>query len=239
MIVIGEVDSLHFFCSPCELEVFKLINNHHSDNPTSTNNEPSNCDVFEVTSTITAAIKGLQDALQNTIVNAISQQFKESPLFDKQSLCVEEGNVDMSQEMECQSQVAEYQRANNPQPKLMHHPCHEEITAAVSSVLKEEKEKSKRRLNIILHNIPESDTDNVEVRKDHDTDTVKAIINQHSSIPASVLNVTRLGRKQSKPRLLRIMVASEQDKANILRNCVKIHNVKDPAYLGKVFITFD
>ena len=77
-----------------------------------------------------------------------------------------------------------------------------------------------------------------EVRKEHDTDTVKAIINQHLSIPASVSNVTRLGKKSDKPHL-RITVATEQDKANILHNCVKIHSVKEPTYLGKVFITPD
>jgi len=53
--------------------------------------------------------------------------------------------------------------------------------------LKEEKEKSKRKLNIILHT---SDADTPEVRKEHDTDSVKAIINQHLSIPATVSNVT-------------------------------------------------
>ena len=78
------------------------------------------------------------------------------------------------------------------------------------------------------------------MRKEHDTDTVKVIIiNQHLSIPASVSNVTRLGKKSDKPCLLRITVATEQDKANILRNCVKISSVEEPTYLGKVFITPD
>lgn len=103
--------------------------------------------------------------------------------------------------------------------------------------MKEEKEKSKRRLNIVVHNILESDDDTAEVRREHDTDTTKAVINQHLSIPTSVLNVTQLGKKADKPQLLRITVAMEQDKANILCNCVKIHSVKDPTYLKKVFIT--
>ena len=109
----------------------------------------------------------------------------------------------------------------------------------MSSVLREEKKKSKRKLNIILHNIPESNADNADVRREHDTDTVKAIVNQHLCIPAPISNVTRLGKKMDKPRLLRITVASEQEKASILRNCTKIQNIKDPAYLGKVFITPD
>ena len=44
-----------------------------------------------------------------------------------------------------------------------HGPFHrDEISQAVSSVLNEEKEKSKRRLNIFLHNIPESNAENIE-----------------------------------------------------------------------------
>ena len=50
----------------------------------------------------------------------------------------------------------------------------DEISQAVFSVLNEEKEKSKRRLNIILHNIPESNAENIDVQKQHDADTAKA-----------------------------------------------------------------
>ena len=57
----------------------------------------------------------------------------------------------------------------------------------MSSVLNEEKEKSKRRLNVTLHNIPESIAEEVDVQKQHDTDTAKAIVNQHLGIPASIL----------------------------------------------------
>ena len=52
---------------------------------------------------------------------------------------------------------------------------------AVSSVRNEEKEKSKRKLNLILHNIPESNNfmEIVVTQKQHDTDTAIGIINQH------------------------------------------------------------
>jgi len=144
--------------------------------------------------------------------------------------------VDASQEMECQSQETKQQKVVT---KSVGRRQHYEIAEAVSSVLKEEKEKSKRKLNTILHNIPESDADTPEVRKEHDTDTVKAIINQHLSIPTSVSNVTWLGKKSDKSCLLRITVATEQDKAIILRNCVKVRSIKEHTYLGKVFITPD
>ena len=117
-----------------------------------------------------------------------------------------------------------------------------DVEYAVSSVLNEEKEKSKRKLNLILHNIPESDTTVVETRKQHNTGTAMAIINQHLSIPASISNVVRLGKRtedRDKPRLLRITVDSDKTKAKILLNCTKIRNIKEPEYLQQVYITPD
>ena len=70
---------------------------------------------------------------------------------------------------------------------------HKDVAHAVCSMLNEEREKSKRKLNLILYNIPESDTTIVETRKQHDTDTAMAIINQH--LPASIANVVRLGKR--------------------------------------------
>ena len=113
------------------------------------------------------------------------------------------------------------------------------MSQAVSSVLNEEKEKSKRRLNVTLHNIPESIAEEVDVQKQHDTDTAKAIVNQHLGIPASILQAVRLGKRSVKSRLLRIPVGSDQEKTEILCNCTKIHSISEPEYLRKVFITPD
>ena len=53
--------------------------------------------------------------------------------------------------------------------------------------------KNKRRLNIILHNIPESPAENTDMQKQQDIDTAKAIVNQHLGNPASLSQAVRLG----------------------------------------------
>ena len=88
---------------------------------------------------------------------------------------------------------------NHEQPMVVDHSSldsshSDEISWAVSSVLKEEKEKSKRRLNIILHNIPKSTAENIDTWKQHDVDTAKTIVNQHLGIPASLSQAVRLGK---------------------------------------------
>jgi len=116
---------------------------------------------------------------------------------------------------------------------------HKDISHAVSSVFNEEKEKNKRKLNLILHNIPESNAESADQQKQHDTDTAMAIINQHLNIPTSISNAIRLGKKIDKPKVLRITVDSDQAKVKILCNCTKIRSFSDPEYLQQVFITSD
>ena len=80
---------------------------------------------------------------------------------------------------------------------------------------------------------------NNDVRKQDDTDSAAAIFNQHLGIPTSVSNATRLGRKGTKPRILRVTVATERDKAIILWNSTKVRSVTGVEYLKNLFITPD
>ena len=76
-----------------------------------------------------------------------------------------------------------------------------------------------------------------DTRKQYDTDTAKAIINQHLGIPTPISQVIRLGKRSNKPRLLKITVGSDEKKAEILHNCTKIRSITEPKYLNNVFIT--
>lgn len=207
LVLLGEAECLHFFCPPCEDEVFNLINKKNCEDSPITSSQKDILSV--VTDTISKAISNLQSAMQTTITSLLGPRNQEQPM------------------------AMDDQFSHNP---LSHR---DEISQAVSSVLNEEKEKSKRRLNVILHNIPESNAENAEMRKQHDVDTAKAIVNQHLGIPASIPQTVRLGKKSDKPRLLRITVGSDEEKAEILRNCTKIRTISEPEYLSRVFITPD
>ena len=127
LVLLGEVECLHFLCSPCEGEVFKAVDKKNSeDSPTISQKDFSST----VTDTISKAINDLQSVMKETITSLLGPQNHEQPMaIDDRS-------------------------AHGPSH-------HNEISQAVSSVLNEEKEKSKRRLNIILHNIPESNAENI------------------------------------------------------------------------------
>ena len=61
VVLLSEAECLHFFCPPCEGEVFNLVNKK------TVNNSSSNDIVSTVTDTISKAIRDLQAAMQTTI----------------------------------------------------------------------------------------------------------------------------------------------------------------------------
>ena len=65
------------------------------------------------------------------------------------------------------------------------------------------------------------------------------MIKKHLGLSTTITNAFCLGKRGTKPRLLKITVASEMEKAIILRNRTKLHNEKNPEEAKKLFITSD
>ena len=65
----------------------------------------------------------------------------------------------------------------------------------MSSVINEEKEKQKRRLNLIVHNMAESSADEAQTRKEQDIANIRDILNSQLELQPHISNAIRLGRK--------------------------------------------
>ena len=92
--------------------------------------------------------------------------------------------------------------------------------------MNEEKEKARRRLNLIVHNLEESSYEDGATRQKDDIDRITSIIQNHVDVTPHINMAIRLGKRQEnteKARLLKITVASEAEKATILRNILKLH----------------
>ena len=113
------------------------------------------------------------------------------------------------------------------------------ISSVMCSFLSEEKEKSKRKLNLIVHNAPESTDEQGLARKQHDIDFVTGAFQQYLGITTKIEKAFRLGKRGEKPRLKKITVASEHDKVAILRRCTKFRNIDNPKDVQKLYITPD
>ena len=58
----------------------------------------------------------------------------------------------------------------------------------------------------------------------------------HLGIPVIIENAFRLGKKSSKPRLLKIKLSSVQEKAAVLRNKLKLRSTNNPPNISNIFI---
>ena len=142
-----------------------------------------------------------------------------------------------------ESNVSNNQSATGPNDPVTAHnkiPDMSTITSTVASMLQEEREKDRRKLNLIIHGIPESTCEIPLERKEHDTKLVVEMLNQHLKTETSIEDIVRLGKKDStKQWLLNISIPSLAVKKTILRNSSKLRDVPDPDWIKKVFITPD
>jgi len=144
---------------------------------------------------------------------------------------------DTSGSLESSSSMDSSSHQNQPRPVN-----NISTSEVLSSFINEEKERSKRRLNLIVHNVPEPSAESGLERKSEDINTVSSIFDKFLGAKVKVKNANRIGRRsdnQSRPRLIKVSVDSEQDKAVILRNCTKLRDKGNPEDIQKVYITPD
>ena len=79
----------------------------------------------------------------------------------------------------------------------------------------------------------------IATRRKHDTDFVTDMCQKHLNTTVSITKCFHLGKKGSKPRLLKISLSTEIEKAKLLRNCTKLRDPNLPLVMRKIFITPD
>ena len=116
----------------------------------------------------------------------------------------------------------------------------ESVASLTTSLFNEQKEREKRRMNLVLHNMPESTASEGAARKKDDILKVTSVLKDSLKIKPTINNAVRIGKKGSdKPRLLKITIGSTEEKATILRNKFKMRDESNPDYIRKIFITPD
>ena len=115
----------------------------------------------------------------------------------------------------------------------------ESVATITVGVVDEQREREKRKLNLVLHNVPESTKQSGPERKADDISKVEKLLHDHLGINPTISNAIRLGKKSDRPRLLKISVATIQEKSTILRNCYKLRNNSNPESVKTIFATPD
>ena len=118
----------------------------------------------------------------------------------------------------------------------------EEAVGKKVTELLDKNEKEKRKLNLIVVNLPESNKPTHEKRKREDRDRVRYIVQKITDVPGEEVNDTvRLGPVQIgrnvPPRLLKLVVRSEEAKIEIMRNVSRLNEGVE--FAERVYINND
>jgi len=103
----------------------------------------------------------------------------------------------------------------------------EKVEKKVSEALEEVIEREKRKLNVILVNVPECEGDSAEERQKGDLGRVGEMAKRIAGVDKEdISNPVRMGArnigKGGKPRMLRVTVRSEETKRKLLMNAYKL-----------------
>ena len=105
----------------------------------------------------------------------------------------------------------------------------ESIASMTAAIVSEEKEREKQKLNLIVHNFPESTTE-ASIQKNEDTQNVTSLINKYVGVDAHVSNATWIGKQTGGPRLMKVTLLTREEKLKILRNRFNLRSKEHPTH---------
>ena len=213
------VTELHWFCHRCDKIAINAIRSFNDESSFTSDAKTS------VTCIVNTAIKSLQESCQEAI-NSLRNLIYTEPSTGINSS--ESDNMDAESPPLIPGLL--------PRPKSL---SVKDISQAVTSCMTEENEKQKRKLNLIVHNLPEPASDEGQQRKKDDISKITEIFKDVLQVAPKITNAVRIGKKGDKIRLLKISVETEKEKASILRNAVKLRGDNLLEYQRKIFITPD
>lgn len=103
----------------------------------------------------------------------------------------------------------------------------EAIEAKVTACIDEYREREARKLNLIVHNLPEPEQDTPEERNTADMEEMKVVLEEIECEQASIEHVQRLGMKVEggqKPRLALVKMKNVASKRMVLASAKKLRN---------------
>lgn len=89
--------------------------------------------------------------------------------------------------------------------------------AIFDNLFEELNERERRRSNLMIFNVPESQSADVKVRVESDLQAVKQIMNV-LGVTVEIRGVIRIGRRGGTPRPLKLLLSTRDDVLGCLRN---------------------
>ena len=122
-----------------------------------------------------------------------------------------------------------------PQPTIQSQPLNEQVLACI----REEKDRERRRLNLCLRNVPETDSTSNDHAQVITLFTSTLGVNGNE-VNGGIKNIKRVGTQSGdRPRIIIIECSNYDLKRKLLQNSFKLKNYNGPTNDKKVFLTPD
>ena len=206
MAIIKDFDSLHWYCQPCDVEVLKAINASQPTSLSTTQNP--RIAIGQQIEALQSQLIGLMTKVNNHI-NARFQQLKEK---------LTTSSVPAKSTISIPSKTSP-------------------ITETMATrVIDEYRDRETRKLNIIIHNAPESTVTDPSVHIAHDTKSVADIAKSIDAGPVEIVNIAQLGKKlDGRLRLMKVRLSNLNQKHKVLSNVKKLR--ESSRIFQKVYVT--
>ena len=111
----------------------------------------------------------------------------------------------------------------------------EDINHITTATVREIEQRKKRKANVIITNLEESESSNAEERNEHDFNIVKKLMTEIAA-EAEIKQIFRLGVKTTKPRAIKVRLSTESEQNSIMKRAIIL---KDRTEYKQVFINRD
>ena len=203
---------------------------------------------------MTAMMVALQDQQQhledkvNELVSSVKQQIEDlGKRFDEHEVVGSDvAQVVQKRVEEKMDKIVETMETMEKHKKDESHLVHDCVEDAVRLKLQEDREEveeiQKRKTSVIIHGLAESADTESEKRRKYDEDVIIDMLHEIGGDKITVNNAIRLGKRSeipsAKPRPIKLVVASEEQKDTILRLAKNLRSRKEKG-LDRVFIHQD
>ena len=220
--VLVEFKELHWFCKKCDEIAIKAIQNFNPE-------KVSSLDIVQrnIADTL-VRVKNLNKAVVDT-----ANQFKNSfaDVLKSGKGKSSQTNQSASNVMDVGQNLTEI--SNSEDLSL------NSVENIASSLANEQREREKRKLNIIVYNVPESEATTGLERKEEDLNKLNNLFKDYLQVSPEITKVIQLGKRDDKPRLLKVSIASADQKSSILRNKAKLKKDGNPEHVKSIYISPD
>ena len=165
-----------------------------------------------------------EDEPNSTLLNQMSQ------IMEKINKVIENNDRVLKSNCDLELRVKKLEKEGSVKEEQVKHIVNKSVNDLIEGKMKgiteEIEERERRKENIIIVNIPESNKDTPEERLKEDTEKIKKLFEKVTTVESDTIKkITRIGKKEDKKsRLIRVQLNSQEKKSELMKKQRELNN---------------